>query len=46
MSPQLSLPPNPNVEAVSSGRQGPVYPEGDLPEQVAAILKAVEGRRR
>lgn len=30
------------VESVSSGRQGPVYPEGDLPEQVAAILRAVE----
>ena len=30
------------VEAVSSGRQGPVFPEGDLPEPVAAILKAVE----
>ena len=42
MSPHQSLPSNPNVEAVSSGRQGPVYPEGDLPEHVAAILKAVE----
>ena len=31
-----------HVEAVSSGKQGPVYPEGDLPEQVAAILRAVE----
>ena len=31
-----------HVEAVSSGKQGPVYPEGDLPEPVAAILKAVE----
>ena len=31
-----------HVEAVSSGRQGPVYPEGDLPDQVAAILRAVE----
>ena len=31
-----------HVESVSSGTQGPVYPEGDLPEPVAAILKAVE----
>ncbi len=31
-----------HVEAVSSGKQGPVFPEGDLPEPVAAILKAVE----
>ncbi len=31
-----------HVEAVSSGNQGPVYPEGDLPERVAAILRAVE----
>ena len=31
-----------HVEAVSSGKQGPVYPEGDLPEPVAAILRAVE----
>ncbi|MYB50193.1 MAG: hypothetical protein F4X72_13165 [Dehalococcoidia bacterium] len=31
-----------HVESVSCGKQGPVYPEGDLPKQVAAILRAVE----
>ena len=31
-----------HVESVAAGRQAPVYPEGDLPEPVAAILRAVE----
>ena len=31
-----------HVESVSSGRRGEIYPEGDLPEPVAAIFKAVE----
>ncbi|MDE2716345.1 MAG: ankyrin repeat domain-containing protein [Chloroflexota bacterium] len=31
-----------HVESVTAGKQGPVYPEGDLPELVAAILRAVE----
>ena len=31
-----------HVESVSSDRQGKVFPEGNLPEPVAAILRAVE----
>ena len=31
-----------HVESVTAGKQGPVYPEGNLPEPVAAILRAVE----
>ena len=31
-----------HVESVTAGKQGPVYPEGNLPEPVGAILKAVE----
>ncbi|MYD51582.1 MAG: hypothetical protein F4W93_08865 [Dehalococcoidia bacterium] len=31
-----------HVGSVAAGKQGQVYPEGDLPEPVAAILRAVE----